>query len=190
MFLLATSFADRKPGYRADGKQTTLATCTVLLPLFQAAAADFWMNLMYFMHMEKNIFRYDSLENKFLEEQQHSTLQIKQGNKREAKKGNPTYGCFPGYCSKLHKQPLNISFAALLLRLGLVRCHRQLCSVLLVLSDTTLRAQPTWKRVFQFATAMARVDWASARRVSANSTKVQKQIQACRKHVAKNQEHT
>lgn len=35
IFLLATSYAGRKPGYRADGKQTTLATWTPLLYLFQ-----------------------------------------------------------------------------------------------------------------------------------------------------------
>lgn len=35
IFLLATSYTVRKPGYTADGNQITLATCTVLLPLFQ-----------------------------------------------------------------------------------------------------------------------------------------------------------
>lgn len=35
IFLLATSYAVRKAGYRADGKQTTLATCTAPLPLLQ-----------------------------------------------------------------------------------------------------------------------------------------------------------
>lgn len=53
----------------------------------------------------KNIFRYDSLRKKFLEEQQCSAFQIKQGNKHEARKGNHTHGCSSGYCFKLHKDP-------------------------------------------------------------------------------------
>lgn len=109
IFLLATSYAVRKAGYRADGKQTTLATCTAPLPLFQQLQQISEWTWCISHTRKKNIFRYDSLRKKFLEEQQCSAFQIKHGNKHEARKGNHTHGCSSRYCFKLHKRPRTIT---------------------------------------------------------------------------------